>query len=152
EVEHVELGRHYVLKQLLRTLASREDLVLRMQKEWKALGGLHHPNIVDVVYAGNTTDRIPYYVMELLVGETVRERLERQGRLSPEEAAHIAQQTLLGLAAAHAIGVVHRDIKPANIFLTRQETVKVLDFGISYSESVRKITAQGLAIGTPRYM
>jgi serine/threonine protein kinase len=152
EVEHVEIGRHYVLKQLLRTLASRGDLILRMQKEWKALGVLRHPNIVDVVYAGNTADGIPYYVMELLVGETVRERLEREGKLSAGHAAGIAQQTLLGLSAAHAIGVVHRDIKPANIFLTRDGAVKVLDFGISYSESVRKITAKGLAIGTPRYM
>jgi serine/threonine protein kinase len=152
EVEQIEIGRRYVLKQLLRTLASREDLVLRMEKEWKALGALEHPNVVDVVYAGRTAYGIPYYVMELLVGETVRERLEREGKISPGQAARIAQQTLLGLAAAHAVGVVHRDIKPANVFLTSDGAVKVLDFGISYSESVRKITLEGHAIGTPRYM
>jgi serine/threonine protein kinase len=152
EVEQVEIGRRYVLKQLLGTLASREDLILRMEKEWKALGALEHPNVVDVVYAGRTADGIPYYVMELLVGETVRDRIEREGRISPGQAARIAQQTLLGLAAAHAVGVVHRDIKPANVFLTREGAVKVLDFGISYTESVRKITLEGHAIGTPRYM
>ena len=63
EVEQVEIGRRYVFKQLLQTLASREDLVLRMEKEWKALGALRHPNVVDVVYAGRTADGTPYYVM-----------------------------------------------------------------------------------------
>jgi len=146
EVEQVEIGRRYVFKQLLKTLASREDLVLRMEKEWKALGALRHPNVVDVVYAGRTAHGTPYYVMELLVGETVRERLEREGKLSAGLAARVAQQTLLGLAAAHAVGVVHRDIKPANVFLTSDGAVKVLDFGISYSDGVRKITLEGHAI------
>jgi len=154
-VEHVELGRHYVLKSLLRTLASRGDLIARMRNEWRALGKLKHPNIVDVINAGATPDGVPFYVMELLSGETVRDRLARQGRIPPDQAVRIAQATLVGLAAAHAIGVVHRDVKPANVFLTRDGVVKVLDFGIA---QVRvegggpKITAQGLAIGTPRYM
>src|SRR4029079_3322530 len=65
EVEQIEIGRRYVLKQLLRTLASREDLILRMEKEWKALGALRHPNIVDVVYAGRTSDARPHSSMEL---------------------------------------------------------------------------------------
>jgi len=153
-VEHIELGRRYVLKSLLRTLASRHDLVARMRNEWCALGKLHHPNIVDVINAGTTPDGVPYYVMELLSGETVRDRLARIGKLPSSEAVRIAQATLLGLAAAHAIGVVHRDVKPANVFLTRDGGVKVLDFGIAQMrvDGAPKITAQGLAIGTPRYM
>jgi serine/threonine protein kinase len=154
EVEHVELGRRYVLKSLLRTLAAREDLIARMRNEWRALGKLRHPNIVDVINAGITEGQVPYFVMELLDGETVRDRLERRGKLPVGEAVRIAQGTLLGLAAAHAIGVVHRDIKPANVFLTRDGGVKVLDFGIAQTrkDGMPKITAQGLAIGTPRYM
>jgi serine/threonine protein kinase len=74
-VEHIELGRRYVLKSLLRTLASRHDLIARMRNEWRALGKLRHPNIVDVINAGATSDGVPYYVMELLDGETVRDRL-----------------------------------------------------------------------------
>jgi serine/threonine protein kinase len=153
-VEHVELGRRYVLKSLLRTLASRHDLIARMRNEWRSLGKLSHPNIVDVINAGETPDGVPYYVMELLNGETVRDRLARQGRLPCDQAVRIAQATLLGLAAAHAIGVVHRDVKPANVFLTRDGGVKVLDFGIAQVrlQGAPKITAQGLAIGTPRYM
>src|SRR3954463_13840882 len=74
-VEHVELGRKYVLKSLLRSLTSRADLNARMRNEWRALGRLRHPNIVDVINAGTTPDGVPFYVMELLEGETVRERL-----------------------------------------------------------------------------
>lgn len=155
EVEHVELGRRYVLKSLLRTLASRQDLIARMRNEWRALGRLSHPNIVDILNAGATSDGVPYYVMERLEGETVRDRIQRDGKLPIDEAARIARGTLFGLAAAHAIGIVHRDIKPANVFLTRDGSVKVLDFGVAQvrrQEGDQKITAQGLAIGTPRYM
>ena len=155
EVEHIELGRRYVLKSLLRTLASRQDLIARMRNEWRALGKLSHPNIVDIINAGASTDGVPYYVMERLEGETVRDRIAREGRLPVDEAARIARGTLFGLAAAHAIGIVHRDIKPANVFLTKDGAVKVLDFGVAQvrrQEGDQKITAQGLAIGTPRYM
>ena len=153
-VEHIELGRHYVLKSLLRTLSTRGDLIARMRNEWRSLGALRHPNIVDVINAGATRDGVPYYIMELLNGETVRDRLSRVGRLELAQAVRIAQATLLGLAAAHAISVVHRDVKPANVFLTRDGGVKVLDFGIAQVrvEGAPIITAQGLAIGTPRYM
>ena len=155
EVEHIELGRRYVLKSLLHTLASRQDLIARMRNEWRSLGKLQHPNIVDILNAGVSASDVPYYVMERLEGETVRDRLQREGKLPVDEAARIARETLFGLAAAHAIGIVHRDIKPANIFLTRDGAVKVLDFGVAQvtrSEGDQKITAQGLAIGTPRYM
>jgi eukaryotic-like serine/threonine-protein kinase len=154
EVEHVEIGRRYVLKTLLSTLALRQDLIARMRNEWRALGRLQHPNIVDVVHAGTTATAIPFYVMELLDGETLRERLLRERRLAIPEALRIAREVLFGLEAAHQIGVIHRDIKPANVFLTRDGGVKVLDFGIAKVrlEGAPKITAQGLAIGTPRYM
>jgi eukaryotic-like serine/threonine-protein kinase len=154
EVEHVELGRRYVLKTLLSTLAVREDLIARMRNEWRALGRLEHAAIVDVVHAGKTANAVPYYVMELLDGETLRERLVRTGRLPIPEAVRIARHVLFGLDAAHAIGIIHRDIKPANVFLTSDGGVKVLDFGIAKVrlEGAPKITAQGLAIGTPRYM
>jgi serine/threonine-protein kinase len=155
EVEHIELGRRYVLKSLLRTLTSRQDLIARMRNEWRSLGQLQHPNIVDILNAGVTADNVPYYVMERLEGETVRDRIQREGKIAIDEAARIARGTLFGLAAAHAIGVIHRDIKPANVFLTRDGAVKVLDFGVAQvrrQEGDQKITAQGLAIGTPRYM
>lgn len=154
EVEHVELLRRFVLKSLLKSLASREDLIARMRNEWRALGRLSHENIVDVVNAGMSSTGAPFYVMELLVGETLSQRMRRHSRLPYEEAARIAREILLGLSAAHRIDVVHRDIKPANIFVTEEETVKVLDFGIAKvrDDSTTQTTAHGLAIGTPRYM
>src|SRR5882672_9497776 len=100
-VEHIELGRRYVLKSLLRPLAKRGDLIARMRNEWRSLGALRHPNIVDVINAGATRDGVPYYIMELLSGETVRDRLARVGRFETTQAVRIAQATLLGLAAAH---------------------------------------------------
>src|SRR5882724_5500662 len=78
EVEHIELGRRYVLKSLLRSLATREDLIARMRNEWRSLGKLRHPNIVDVINAGVTSTHVPYFVMEYLDGDTVRDRLEHR--------------------------------------------------------------------------
>jgi len=153
EVEHVELGKRFVLKALQRELARRDDLVARLRNEWRALARLEHPNIVNVTDAGTSNNDVPFYVMERLEGETLSALLHRQRRLLPPQALAIAAGALEGLHAAHQIGVVHRDVKPPNIFLTAPTTVKVLDFGIAkIKDATDVITARGLAVGTPRYM
>jgi eukaryotic-like serine/threonine-protein kinase len=153
EVEHVELGKRFVLKALQRELARREDLVARLRNEWRALARLEHPNIVNVTDAGTSDNGVPFYVMERLEGETLSALLHRQRRLLPQQALAIAAGILSGLHAAHQIGVVHRDVKPPNIFLTAPTSVKVLDFGIAKIKDAKDvITARGLAVGTPRYM
>lgn len=154
EVEHVELGRRYVLKSLLKSLSNRQDLIGRMRNEWRSLGRLSHENIVDVSNAGMSANGAPFYVMELLVGETLAPRMRRLVRTPIPEATRIAREILLGLSAAHRIGVIHRDIKPANVFVTEDEVVKLLDFGIAKvrDDPATQTTARGLAIGTPRYM
>ena len=153
EVEHVELGKRFVLKALQRELSRREDLVARLRNEWRALARLEHPNIVNVTDAGTSDNEVPFYVMERLEGETLSALLHRQRRLVPQQALAIAAGILDGLHAAHQIGVVHRDVKPPNIFLTAPTTVKVLDFGIAKIKDAKDvITARGLAVGTPRYM
>jgi serine/threonine-protein kinase len=153
EVEHVVLGKRFVLKALQRELARREDLVARLRNEWRALARLEHPNIVSVTDAGTSENGVPFYVMERLEGETLSTLLHRARRLRPQQALAIAAGILEGLHAAHQIGVVHRDVKPPNIFLIGPTTVKVLDFGIAKIKDVSNvITARGMAVGTPRYM
>jgi serine/threonine-protein kinase len=153
EVEHVELGKRFVLKALQRELSRRNDLVARLRNEWRALARLEHPNIVNVTDAGTSETGVPFYVMERLEGETLAQVLHRYRRLLPQHALPIAAGILEGLHAAHQIGVVHRDVKPPNIFLTGPTSVKVLDFGIAKIKDAKDvITARGLAVGTPRYM
>jgi serine/threonine-protein kinase len=153
EVEHRELGKRFVLKALLRQFISRRDLVQRLRNEWRALGRLEHPNIVSVTDAGVAANRVPYYVMERLVGETLAQRIRDWGRMPVIEALDVAAGVLDGLSAAHAIDVVHRDIKPPNIFLTKTCVPKVLDFGIAkLLDGTVPLTSRGVAIGTPRYI
>lgn len=153
EVEHVELGKRFVLKSLLRELSRRQDLVGRMRNEWRALARLDHPNIVNVTDAGTSENGVPFFVMERLDGETLARLIHRQRRLQPPQALAIAAGMLEGLHAAHQIGIVHRDVKPSNVILIGPTTVKVLDFGIAKIRDAKDvITARGIAVGTPRYM
>jgi serine/threonine protein kinase len=154
EVEHQELGKRFVLKALLRHLASREDLAQRLRNEWRALGRLEHPSIVNVTDAGVTDTGVPFYVMERLKGETLASRLRRERRLPLADAVRIAADVLDGLSAAHRIGIVHRDVKPPNIFLVAGKRATLLDFGIAkmLDSQASQITGRGMAVGTPRYM
>jgi serine/threonine-protein kinase len=153
EVEHIELGKRFVLKALLSDLARRQDLVARLRNEQRALGRLEHPSIVTVTDAGVTSFDVPYFVMERLDGETLAARLKRVGCFTLDEALGVAAGVLDGLAAAHEIGVVHRDVKPQNIFLATGLRPKILDFGVAkVSDASGAITARGVAVGTPRYM
>ena len=161
EAEHLQLGRRVALKRLHPELAGDEKAVQRFQREARAAGTIGHDHIVDVLDLGFAEDGAPYLVMELLVGESLAERLRRAGRLEPRRAARIAGEILSALEAVHGRGVIHRDLKPDNIFLCRRhgrrDFVKVLDFGIS---KVRKkpgsvtdaLTKTGVMMGTPHYM
>lgn len=153
DVVHSVLGRRFVLKVLHGQLKARQDLVQRMATEWRTLGQLNHKNIVTVTDAGYTSDQIPYYVMERLEGETLHDRLKREGQFEARYAATLVIGILEGLGRAHELGAIHRDIKPQNIFLS-EGVAKLLDFGIAkvLDGSNRVVTAAGLTIGTPRYM
>jgi serine/threonine-protein kinase len=153
EVDHIELGKRFVLKSLLRELARREDLAQRLRNEWRALARLQHPNIVNVTDAGTSSSGIPFYVMERLDGDTLAAILRQKRRLHVLEAVHITAAVLDALSAAHDIGIIHRDVKPANVFLASSGGVKLLDFGIAKITDVTSVvTARGIAVGTPRYM
>ncbi|MGO9837265.1 MAG: protein kinase domain-containing protein [Polyangiaceae bacterium] len=157
DVEDTTIGKRYVLKTLHPKLGAREDLARRVQNEARTLARLNHPNIVDVITAGVTSDdlHLPYYVMERLNGQSLRVVLEKKGQLELAHAYHIGIDLLDALDHAHDKGLIHRDVKPDNIFLHRTAAgvtvTKLLDFGIvSVLDSGPRETA-GRFLGTLRY-
>jgi Tol biopolymer transport system component len=123
------LGRDVAIKVLPAEVSHDAGWLERFQREARAAGGLNHPNIVTVYDVGEA-DGAPYVVTELLEGTTLRERL-RNGPLPFRKALALAIQIAEGLTAAHAKGIVHRDLKPENLFITKDERVKILDFGLA---------------------
>ena len=125
----------------------------RFVREIEISAGLTHPHILPLFDSGEA-DGFLYYVMPYIEGESLRERLDREGKLSIEDGIRITEQVASALSHAHERGVVHRDIKPENIMLAGDQAI-VADFGIARAVQVaggEKLTGTGLAIGTPTYM
>ena len=123
------LGRDVAVKILAPHLATDSGARTRFEREAMAVAALSHPNIVVIFDLGEERG-VRFAVMELLQGETLRERIQRSS-CSPREAAEVGAAIADGLGAAHAKGVIHRDLKPDNVFLTTDGQVKVLDFGLA---------------------
>lgn len=161
-----KLDRFVAIKVLPPSLAENRDLLSRFEREAKAVAALNHPNILGIYDFGTEGDHT-YAVMELLEGESLRDRL-RTGALAPKKAVELASQMAEGLAAAHVRGIVHRDVKPENIFLGRDGRVKILDFGLAKqlpkwtgaagphtnlpTEAPSAPTEAGVVMGTVGYM
>jgi serine/threonine-protein kinase len=157
EAEHTRLRRRVAVKVLARHLASDAQALARFNREAEIVSQLEHPHIVQILDFDTTEQGEPYIVMELLKGESLSARLERDGCLSIVETARFVHQVASGLYAAHNAAIVHRDLKPANIFLTEMPgqgtLVKLLDFGISKRIGVgRSLTGEFDVLGTPDYM
>ena len=158
---NVSLDAPCAIKFMHSELRGKSDLRRRFMREARAAGQLRSPFIVTVFEVGEWNGW-PYMAMELLEGETLEARLERDGKLTPELTLQIVTQIARGLAAAHAAGLVHRDLKPENIFLIRRDratddediSVKILDFGVAkHVEATSGVkTAHGALLGTPYYM
>ena len=127
------LHRFVAIKVLKRDLAADAEFRRRFHEEAQAVAMLSHPNIVSV-YDVSKGDDLDYIVMELIEGETLKQRMAEHGVFSATEALHYATQICKALQHAHAHGIVHRDIKPQNIMITNDDMVKVADFGIAALE------------------
>src|SRR6058998_1574676 len=151
------LKRQVAIKVLPPELAFREEIRLRFVREAETAARLSHPHIVPIHSVGESPDGLVYFVMAYVDGESLGAKLKRRGRLPPDEARRIMQETADALGAAHAFGIIHRDVKPDNILLEGSRgRVVVTDFGIAKALSSTTggatLTATGVAIGTPHYM
>jgi len=148
------LDRRVAIKVVHPELAAHQSIVRRFLAEARTIARLRHPNIVAVHTAG-TADGLLYYVMDEVEGESLRQRLTREGRLDPAESGRIVADVAAALDAAGHAGVVHRDVKPENVLLDRHTGRALLaDFGIARAMVAEGSvsTGQGVAVGTPAYM
>ena len=158
KVEQVFLQQQYAMKALHANLS--DEFIRRFQREAQAASRLVHPNLVRAHYFGMTEDGAPYFIMDLVEGETVYQLLARVGTISLPQALEIFLPVCSALAAAHRQGVIHRDLKPSNIMLAMKPdslgaTVPmVVDFGIAriVEGATEEMTKTGEVFGTPLYM
>jgi serine/threonine protein kinase len=156
------LSRQVAIKLLRADLARDVTFLSRFRREAQSAAGLSHPNIVAIFDSGEdtTTDasgasvQVPYIVMEVVRGQTLREQLRAHGPLAVHEASRVTEEVLAALAYSHRMGIVHRDIKPANVMVGATGEVKVMDFGIAraVADSAATMTQTSAVIGTAQYL
>jgi len=154
----VYLVRDLTLKRPLAVKVLSPDLLLsttaqeRFRREAETIAQLSHPHIVPLHFIGNAND-IFYLAMEFVDGESLADRIERDGRVGVDDAARILREVASALDLAHRRGVIHRDIKPHNVLLERDSgRALVTDFGIARTAENSSLTASGMVVGTPTYM
>ncbi|QQS34176.1 MAG: serine/threonine-protein kinase [Acidobacteriota bacterium] len=160
-----KIGRDVAIKVLPADLSADKDRVARFEQEARAAGALNHPNII-AIHDIDTQNEIVYVVSELLEGGELRARLD-EGAMPLRKVTEYAQQIVSGLTAAHEKGIVHRDLKPENLFITKDDRIKILDFGLAKlsdrgasaggqtgnEDATRKaLTNPGVVMGTVGYM
>jgi serine/threonine-protein kinase len=145
------LGRVVAIKIMRPELATDSAFLARFRREARAAAGITHEHIAGV-YDSGSDGSYHYIVMEHVEGESLRDRLRREGPLPLREALRIATETAEALEAAHQAGVVHRDIKPSNILLGQEGQVKVTDFGIARAASGASQTDTSAVLGTVSYI
>jgi Tol biopolymer transport system component len=165
QAHDTKLGRDVAIKVLPEAFAHDPEKLSRFQREAKLLASLNHPNIA-TIHGLEDSNGTSYLVMELVPGETLAQRVKREGAVPVEEALTIAKQIAEALEAAHEKGIIHRDLKPANVKLTPEGKVKVLDFGLAKAFAgdtstedmgnsptlSMAATMQGVILGTAAYM
>ena len=144
------LGRQVAVKVLKEPLAADQEFVERFRIEARAAASLNHPSIVAVYDRGRAGESL-YIVMEFVDGESLKQRVRREGRLAADDAAGMALAVLNALRVAHEAHIVHRDITPANVLIDKDGGVKVTDFGIARMPD-SALTRSGALLGTSSYL
>jgi serine/threonine protein kinase len=156
--EHLRIHRPVAVKVLHPEITHSALETERFRREAQIAVKLKSPYVVDVLDFGQTKAGALYLVMELLEGESLRERVRREGRMVPEEVGRLLRQLMRGMEAAHRAGIVHRDLKPENLWLVPDDgrlRLKILDFGIAKVAGTMagsEKTQAGLVMGTPQYL
>jgi eukaryotic-like serine/threonine-protein kinase len=145
------LERWVAIKLMHRDISTDPDQLERFRREARAVARLNHPHVVTVIDAGED-DGTPYIVFEYVEGETLKERIRRQGRLPVSEAVAYAIEVGRALSCAHSNRLVHRDVKPQNVLIDPDGRAKVTDFGIARSLEAQGLTATGRVLGTTDYV
>jgi eukaryotic-like serine/threonine-protein kinase len=145
------LQRWVAVKVMHREISDQPDQLERFRREARAVAQLSHPNVVAVIDAGEDGG-YPYIVLEYVEGETLKQRIDRLGRLPVDEAAAYGIEIGRGLAAAHAQRLIHRDVKPQNVLIDAEGRAKVTDFGIARSLESDGLTKTGRVLGTTDYV
>src|ERR1700686_4500266 len=165
QAHDTKLGRGVAIKVLPETFAHDPERLARFRREAQLLAALNHSNIA-TIHGLEDSNGTSYLVMELVPGETLAQRIKRDGAVPVEESLTIAKQIAEALEAAHEKGIIHRDLKPANVKLTPEGKVKVLDFGLAKAFAgdtstedmgnsptlSMAATMQGVILGTAAYM
>lgn len=167
--EDLTLKRIVAVKAMHPNIATNKSSKERFLREAQATAAIEHDNIVTIYQVGEDRD-VPFLAMQFLQGESLQDRLDREGRLDESEVLRIGREAASGLAAAHRRGLIHRDIKPDNIWLeqsrgslgepnvsitersTTGSRVKIVDFGLVRTHDDTGLTQSGAILGTPRYM
>ncbi|CAB4875594.1 unannotated protein [freshwater metagenome] len=145
------LERTVALKMLHQDVARDSDQLERFRREARAVAKVSSRYVVGVIDAGEA-DGTPYIVLEYVEGETLKDRIRREGRLDVAEAVAYAIEIARGLQSAHDRGIVHRDVKPQNVLLDPEGAARVTDFGIARSLTEEGLTADGRVLGTTDYV
>ena len=146
-----KLERIVALKRLLKDSEAREKGLARFLKEAQTIANLNHQNIVNI-HDIDKDEEGHFIAMEYVEGENLSTKIVREGKLNPKEVIDIAKSIGQALSFAHRKGIIHRDIKPANILISKEDTPKIVDFGLAQMERESGLSKSGFGMGTIEYM